>query len=241
MIRFPTVADQTSYMIGKTVGSEVTDYAYQRRESVMRIGSHIDAISNVNYVMYQNSNFTSKWFYAFITKMEYVNDHTTAVTIETDVLQTWWFDLSFKQSFVVREHIATDTVGSNVIEEGLSYGDMVLTDVNFSDLSDLCILVASTVENVSPWADVVGGLVGGIYQGCAVYYYENTSAGATALNTFLTGVTGAGKANSIVFMVTYSKKLVYVNGMVNGSEVPSNAIALTRHDLLFDKKQLHQV
>lgn len=55
--------------------------------------------------MYLNENYTDKWFYAFITKMEYDNDFNTKIYISTDVFQTWQFDLDFKESFVEREMI----------------------------------------------------------------------------------------------------------------------------------------
>lgn len=59
-----------------------------------------------NYVMYLNENYTNKWFYAFITKMEYENDYNTKIYITTDVFQTWQFNLTFKQSFIEREMCA---------------------------------------------------------------------------------------------------------------------------------------
>ena len=66
---------------------------------------HIDSILNYNYVMYQNTNYSNKWFYAFITNMSYITDFNTAINISTDVFQTWQFDFSFKQSFIEREMI----------------------------------------------------------------------------------------------------------------------------------------
>lgn len=55
--------------------------------------------------MYQNKNYSSKWFYAFISNMRYVNDNTTFIQLQTDLWQTWQFDLTFKRSFVEREMI----------------------------------------------------------------------------------------------------------------------------------------
>ena len=55
--------------------------------------------------MYQNENFSNKWFYAFITNMTYVNNGMTLIEIATDVFQTWQFDLQYKQSFIEREMI----------------------------------------------------------------------------------------------------------------------------------------
>ena len=37
--------------------------------------------------------------------MQYINDNCTFIIIETDVFQTWQFDINIKQSFVEREMI----------------------------------------------------------------------------------------------------------------------------------------
>lgn len=84
---------------------EIDNISYQRKNSIIRYPAHIDTLYEYNYCMYQNENYTTKWFYAFITDMRYINDHVTEIAIETDVWQTWQFDLTFKKSFVEREMI----------------------------------------------------------------------------------------------------------------------------------------
>ena len=78
--------------------------------------------------MYQNENYSNKWFYAFITNMSYINDGMTEITITTDVFQTWQFDITWKQSFVEREmiNVADDLIGANRINEGLETGEYVV-------------------------------------------------------------------------------------------------------------------
>ena len=98
---------------------------YQRKDDVMRLPYHIDDIIQYNYVMYRNEAYGNKWFYAFITNMEYSSDHMTFVTIKTDVWQTWQFDLTFKKSFIEREHVNDDTFGLHTIPEGLEYGEYI--------------------------------------------------------------------------------------------------------------------
>lgn len=68
-----------------------------------------DDLVGYNYVMYQNTHYSNKWFYAFILKMEYINDNMTRIVITTDPFQTWQFDITFMQSFVEREMIATNS------------------------------------------------------------------------------------------------------------------------------------
>ena len=55
-----------------------------------------------------NENYGTKIFYAFITGMEYINDACTKIYITTDVVQTWQFDLNFKDSFIERDMIDVD-------------------------------------------------------------------------------------------------------------------------------------
>lgn len=102
-VLFPSVEVQTTTMQAMTKHL-YTNISYQRKESIIRIPENIDALWDCNYVMYDNSNFTGKWFYAFITKMEYINDNATLVYIKTDVFQTWFLDCELLESFVVREH-----------------------------------------------------------------------------------------------------------------------------------------
>lgn len=125
---FASVSAQTTYFLGKQLHA-YTDFTYQRKDGVIRVPAEIDSIYNCNYVMYQNSNFTGKWFYAFITKMEYINANMTALTIKTDVFQTWLFDFSFLPSFVAREHVADDTVWKHTLAEPLATPEYVYNSV----------------------------------------------------------------------------------------------------------------
>lgn len=104
---------------------EIDNISYQRKDNVIRYPGHIDSILEYNYCVYQNENYTNKWFYAFITGMRYVNDGMTEITIATDVWQTWQFDITFKQSFIEREmiNVVDDIAGSNLIPEGLETGE----------------------------------------------------------------------------------------------------------------------
>lgn len=101
----------------------VHDFTYQRKDNTIRYGANYDSLIEYNYVMYRNDAYSSKWFYAFIDGMEYLNDNVTAISISTDVWQTWQFSLNFKRTFVEREHVNNDGVGVNTIDEGLEVGE----------------------------------------------------------------------------------------------------------------------
>ena len=75
--------------------------------------------------MYQNEAYTDKWFYAYISNMEYINDNMTAISIKTDIFQTWQFDIVYKKCFVEREHVNNDAIGLHTIDEGIETGPYI--------------------------------------------------------------------------------------------------------------------
>lgn len=100
------------------------DFTYIRKDGVLRIPDLVDNLYTYNYVMYRNDAYSNKWFYAYITGMEYVNDNVTDVSIATDTFQTWQFDLTYKKTFIEREHVNDDTFGLHTIPENLEYGSL---------------------------------------------------------------------------------------------------------------------
>lgn len=109
VISFSSTGNQTSYFLGLG-GLTVTDYTYQRKDNIIRVGVNAESLWNVNYCCYKNENFGDKWFYAFVTKIEYINPNCTHLHIKTDVWQTWQFNYSFDMCRVLREHVEDDTV-----------------------------------------------------------------------------------------------------------------------------------
>lgn len=93
-----------------------------------------DRIYDCNYLSFENLSYGSKWFYAFITSIEWVNNEVSLITFEIDVMQTYMFDAELKQCFVEREHTATDIIGRERIEEDLNCGteyEVSNTVINF--------------------------------------------------------------------------------------------------------------
>lgn len=124
---FTSNQDQYDYFISRLVDTfGYENFSYQRKDGTIRFPVHIDTLrGKVNYVMYQNSYYDNKWFYAFITDMRYINDGCTEIQIETDVMQTWLLDYTVNKSFIEREHTGDDTIGANTIPENLETGEYI--------------------------------------------------------------------------------------------------------------------
>lgn len=124
----------------------VDNFTYQRKDGVIRFPANVDDVIQYNYVMYQNTAFSNKWFYAYVDKMEFVNPGTTDVYIRTDPFQTWQFDITFQKSFVEREHVNDDTIGKHTVPEGLDLGEYEIQSASYLDLID-----SNPPSGVSKW------------------------------------------------------------------------------------------
>ena len=194
---------QQTYFMGMTKYM-FTDFSYQRMERRIRVPVNIEQLYDCNYVMYQNKNFTNKWFYAFITDLEYANPEMTWVTIETDVFQTWLTEMEWKQSFILREHVEDDTPGNHLVPEDLDFGEYVIdTSYNDIELEDFLIIVATTS---TPKANVVGTIYNNIYSGARFFAYETSEV--QELNAWLNELDGAGKGDAVSSMFMFPKMFV---------------------------------
>ena len=127
---FENKNEQYSYFYGKRVKT-FTNVSYQRHsKNSIRLECLADDIYNVNYLMFQNTAYGNKWFYAFINNVEYINNVTTEITYTIDVMQTWYFDYTLGNCFVEREHTLTDVVGENTVPEPVDGGEPYIQEYN---------------------------------------------------------------------------------------------------------------
>lgn len=93
------------------------NYTYIRDKQAIKVNANKEAMEQYNYIRYMNENVSLKWFYAFITGVEYINQNACYVYFEQDVYTTWWDCFSIKSAFVEREHANSDWVGVNATSE----------------------------------------------------------------------------------------------------------------------------
>lgn len=170
-IYFSDSMAQYNYFVGKQKYN-LTDYTYQRvRNGVARVGIVADNIYECNYMMFCNPAFGSKWFYAFITGVEYVNNECSEITFELDVMQSWLFAWTPKSCFVEREHVAQDAIGDHIEPEPVALGEYVFNDyapLNGLGLNDMSIIIA-IVDTDEPFE---GNLYDGVYGSATLWAYS---------------------------------------------------------------------
>lgn len=207
---FESKSAQTTYFASK-IKKQSDYFSYQRKDKIIRYPAHIDTLLSCNYVMYKNSAYSDKWFYAFITDMEYANDECTNISIETDVIQTWLFDYEVQPSFVEREHVASDDIGEHTFPEQIEHGEYICnkhTKAGYSSANNLVIVVGATKtpdgENVS------GSMYDNLYTGVQYFTFPHTLDGVKALKTWLAGYADDGAIEAIQCMFLAPDKLAIV-------------------------------
>lgn len=204
---------------------EVDQFTYQRKDNVIRMRGNFDALLKYNYVIYQNEEYSDKWFYAYITKIEYVNDSTTYLYIKTDVFQTWQFDLSYKETFIEREHISNDVPGANTVPEGLDIGEPVISSgdsgvfnllnssLPWNDMQ-VCFQVSELIGNMQPPTTSESGGYNPVYNGIFSGLFFFSAGNPNEARRVIDGYAAAGKSEAIVAIFQIP------NGLTSGLSQP---------------------
>lgn len=105
--------------------AEASDYSFIGRgdRDAIDVSLNYNTLLGCNYIAFQNTNYNNKWYFAFIDKIEYINNGVSRVHYTVDIFATWWSYWSPKACFVFREHVNDDTPYTNLVDEGLSVGE----------------------------------------------------------------------------------------------------------------------
>lgn len=233
-LTFASQNAQTSYFLSCVVRS-FTDFTYQRKEAVIRVPVEADLLYNCNYVMFDNINFLNKWFYAFIEQIEYINPNCSAIHIKLDSWQTWQFALTFKRSFVVRQHSQTDNFAGNLESEPLSVKCYAVDKIGLGSTDNIGILNQNVIMYFSKIPSAVGGVNAiGLNSGALTMQYGKSYANMQLLKDDIDLLEQAGELDlvndiGIGFFgeTTVTQDTIETNDFVNPPFTPKNQKTLS--------------
>ena len=189
--QFSMFNDYTKYSL--------TNYSYQRvNKGAIRVEILADNLYDCNYMLFQNTAYGNKWFYAFITNVNYINDNTSEIEYQIDVMQTWYFDYDLGRCLVVREHTLTDNIGEHLVPENMGSSEMIALDndyyyIGLSNAFRIVLYYAPnkyiytfnngtiTKTTVDPQVTPTGQIVNGIYIGARTISFLMENSSDTAL------------------------------------------------------------
>lgn len=130
---FATRTEQTFYFNSKVVRTFPLNTYQRANKGVCRVNAVADELYDINYMMFQNTNYSNRWFYAFVDGVDYVNDNACEVRYTLDPLQTWLLDYQTDQCFIERCHTRSDDIGEHIEPESFDLGELVLNDYSTFD------------------------------------------------------------------------------------------------------------
>lgn len=178
-VYFSSKTQQRNWFEGYIKPGMVFEKQYYQRHSrdYIKLEVLADNVYDCNYIMFRNTSYGTKWFYAFITNVEYVNNNVTLIQYQIDAMQTWHFDYTLGECFVEREHSASDAIGENLVPENVATGDYWTEKLgNVEGLEDLSIVLFCTVDE--NYHNIDGVFREGIFSGLYPVTFPCTTAGS---------------------------------------------------------------
>ena len=178
-IYFASEAAQDTWFTTKvTTGLTFSNQMYRRYTSdAIKLEIDASSLLGVTYMRFKNIRTGGKWFYAFVNNVDYVNENTSIVYYEIDVMQTWFIQNgSVRPCMVLREHTNDDTVGHNLEAEPVG------SDVYDSDLITNCDFGGQTiVAQTTGSSPTDHHMTQGVFTGCNYYTQELFTDTGTAI------------------------------------------------------------
>lgn len=197
-IYFASLGMQNAFFASH-VKYNLSNQMYQRKErGWIQVNINQNDLWDCTYLMYRNTSYKNKWFYAFILSVDYVNDSVSRINFEIDVIQTWWMECTLDKCFVEREHSSTDNLFENTLEENIDIGKYYNAQVvtNYSFNTTLLVAVCTRFSDID---DPTPNLYNKVFSG--LQYYQDTTTNTASLNDFINFIKrkiNSGKEDEIV-------------------------------------------
>lgn len=188
---------------------------YIRDSESFKVPFVSEKVGDYNYIVYNNTNFSDKWFFGFvISPPEYIGTGTSKINYKMDIMQTTLFDYKLLPSFVEREHSATDEIGDNILDEPVSIGEYVEVekvspvDINFIGFDKVPSIVLCTTFEIDyagglHFDKVKGDIVNNVYSGLNFKFFRlgsDTDQSIRLINNILGKIVADNKLDGVVSM-----------------------------------------
>lgn len=222
---FNNTEEQFNFFINNYDHIEFENYTYQRKDGTVVVPGLYDDLRLYNYLIYQNGDTgnKAKWIYCFITSLGYLNDNATSISFETDVIQTWRFEIesNFMESYIAYEHRPQYYKESsddkrkpciNTQPENLEIGTDLITEeaMYLNPMNYISFAVIGMTCTLDGNDTYTSGILGAPSQ---INYYilpysRNTGIGITQLKTSSGKDVNISNMNTILEAIRKNEKLV---------------------------------
>lgn len=178
-----------------------------------------DNLYDCNYIMFQNANYGTKWFYAYIVNVGFVSANVSKISYVLDDYQTWLFDFTVGESYVLREHTNDDTIGSNLEPEPFEVSNYVINNIDIDILNAAnCEMVVAVSEEPAGAYDPGYWVNNKFFTGVNLHRFE---IGSAELINFIESYQ-EGKAEAILYIQLSPKYVANTNVSITGAARPTS-------------------
>lgn len=193
-IYFANATAQNTYFTSKVTHTFNAQSYTRHNSNSVKVKVACDSVADCSYLRFQNKQ-NGKWYYAFILGINYVNENTTQITFEIDVMQTWFIpNGTLQPCYIERQHVSNDTFGLNLEDEPVGsncydFTEIAVADVA-TDFSNFDVVYCTTDE---PQANEM--VRDGIVNGATYFTLPKTSATSGVLKNELEQALGSWDKN----------------------------------------------
>lgn len=170
---------------------------------VLRVEADISQVYNINYMMFRNTSFENRWFYAFVNSINYINNNVAEIRFTLDVMQSWFIQSgTLEQCYVEREMATDDSIGANIKTEDVGVGEYVFCTTEDHKLNvntdKYCVVLITDVSAATQG----GQFINGVYTGSRLYAFKQDEV--DQLNDLIATYTNENRGDAItgIYMVT---------------------------------------
>ena len=222
-IYFRTPSEQESWFL-KSVYRSFDKLSYIA-DNIVKVECPIDEIRECSYLMYRNTGFENKWFFAFIQGLTRISNNVTAIEFQIDVIQTWYlFNTKQPPCFIERIHDTDANIyNPNFIPEGLETGEYEADpfyNLNFDVAYLFCVTQYYDGTN---WINTSGNIYGGVFTGAKLFAPPTYQEAAQFLYLY----NSSGRGDAIINITTIPKFMIDYTGDID-YEVKNSGSAVFR-------------
>lgn len=163
-----------------------TAYSYQRvKRGYIDLKAKYSEVYLTNYMRFKNNSYENRWFYAFVMSCEYINNETTRIHYNLDVMTTWANDYGLMECLVERQHSTTDEIGDNIVPETIKSENYVCSRI------DKMIGRSQADLDRGEWSLIVAATFDKNYTKTYAWYYTDKNVSGLTLNAFDANYNGA--------------------------------------------------
>lgn len=216
--------------------AQADNYSFLRPTGSIMAGFTYAQCLQANYIAFQNTDYSNKWFFAWIDDVIYKGNKNTEITFTVDAWSTWYDKWQKKTCFINRQHVNDDTIGLHTIPENLDVGDVVqernTEDTAYGNTFGYWIAVASNwkIKDDSTGTELTDSDKGAQYSGVTVY--DNTVFGT---QLFFFNITGISSFKDLVAFLLRTNADGHIEDVQNIFILPDVAVdqsKLERHSAL---------